>query len=176
MIVTARSALSEVQASARRLRDLLRELVLTAVEDQPRRCQVHLVTVVHDAALDVAAEAEQAAAALGFEQAEVDAWPVTGPQAVIRCQHHVTLLGETLVRQLAAPELLKDLMALGPEHGREVDAWAAEIMRCVQACQVALWADVAPALLAYWQELAEITDRSRARRRTPTGEKDISNA
>ena len=159
--MTARHALSEVQASARRLRDLLRELVLTAVEDQPRNCQVHLVTVVHDAALDVAAEAEQADAALDAEQTEGACWPV-GPQAVARCQHHVTELGEILVLQLAAPELLNDLMVLGREHGREVGAWAAEITRCVQACQVALWADVAPALLAYWQELADHTDRSRA--------------
>ena len=161
MTVTARHALSEVQASARRLRDLLRELVLTAVEDQPRNCQVHLVTVVHDAALDAAAEAEQADAALDLERAEGTRWPSAGPQAVVRCQHHVTVLGETLVRQLAAPELLNDLMVLGREHGREVGAWAAEITRCVQACQVALWADVAPALLAYWQELADHTDRSR---------------
>ena len=42
MTVTIESALSEVQASARRLREIVRELVLIAVEDQPRNCQVHL--------------------------------------------------------------------------------------------------------------------------------------
>lgn len=160
MTVTVWSALSEVQASARRLRDLGRELVLTAVEDQPRKCQVHLVTIIHDAALDVAAEAEQADAALGAETASGALRHTVAPRAVAHCQRHVTALGEVLVRQLAAPELLNDLAALGRERGREVSAWAAEIMRCIQACQLALWTDVQPALLAYWQELADHTDRS----------------
>ena len=160
MTVTVQSALSEVQAAVRRLRDLARELVLTAVEDQPPSCQVHLITVVHDAALDVAAEAEQADAALGRAQT-MDASPLTiGPPAIVRSQHHVTALGETLVRQLVAPELVNDLMVLGREHGREADAWAAEIIRCAQAVQIAIWTDAEPALLAYWQELADIADRS----------------
>lgn len=91
MTVTVQSALSEVQASARRLRDLAYELVLTAVEDQPRNCHVHLLTVVHDTALDIAAEAEQAAAAIGLEQtAEGIAPHAATPHAVAHCQHHVT--------------------------------------------------------------------------------------
>jgi hypothetical protein len=160
MTVTVQSALGEVRAAARRLRELGRELVLTAVEDQPRNCQVHLVTVVHDAALDVAAEAEQADAAMDEEE------PRTGPpaspsQAVAHCQHHVTMLGAVLVRELAAPELMNDLSALGREHGREVSAWVGETIRCIQACQIALWTDVQPALLDYWRELADITDRRR---------------
>ena len=154
MTVTVQSALSAVQDSARRLRELARELVLTAVEDQPRNCQVHLVTIVHDAALDIAAEAEQAAGAIGLDQTAngAPAYAAT-PHAVARCQHHVTLLGAVLVRELAAPELLNDLAALGRERGREVGAWAGEIMRCIQACQIGLWTDMQPALLAYWQEL-----------------------
>jgi hypothetical protein len=161
MIVTVQSALSEVQASAQRLRELVRELVLTAVEDQPRNCQVHLVTVVHDAALDATAEAEQAAAALGLEQTANMAPPHTAtPQEVAHCQRHVALLGAVLVRELAAPEMQNDLAALGRERGREVSAWVREISRRIQACQIALWTDVQPALLAYWRELADITGRS----------------
>jgi len=161
MTVTVQSALTELQASARRLRELVRELVLTAVEDQPSNCQAHLVMVVHDAALDATAEAEQAAAALDLEQTADIAPPHTvTPQEIAHCQHHVSLLGAVLVRQLAAPELLNDLAVLGREHGREVRAWSAEIMRRIQACQIALWTDVQPALLGYWQELADITDRS----------------
>lgn len=161
MTVTVQSALSEVQASARRLRDLVRELVLTAVEDQPRDCDVHLVTVVHDAVLDVAAEAEQADAAVRPEQ-----WKNNGPskaaasQAIARCQHHIALLGAVLVRGLAMPELLNDLAALGRERGGEVSAWAAEITRCIQVCQIVLWTDLQPALLAYWREIADITDQN----------------
>jgi hypothetical protein len=162
MTVTVQSALTEVQASARRLRELVRELVLTAVEDQPSNCRAHLVMVVHDAALDATAEAEQAAAALDLEQTADIAPPhAVTPQEIAHCQHHVSLLGAVLVRQLAAPELLNDLAVLGREHGREVRAWSAEIMRRIQACQIALWTDTQPALLGYWQELADITDRSR---------------
>jgi hypothetical protein len=162
MIVTVQSALGEVQASARRLRELVRELVLTAVEDQPRGCQVHLVTVVHDAALDATAEAEQAAAALGLEQTANMAPPHTATrQEVARCQRHVALLGAVLVHGLAAPEMQNDLAALGRERGREVSAWVREISRRIHACQLALWTDMQPALLAYWQEFADITDRNR---------------
>jgi hypothetical protein len=100
MTVTVQSALAEVQASTRRLRELARELVLTAVEDQPRNCRVHLVMVVHDAALEATAEAEQAAAALGLEQtADITPPHAITPQEIARCQHHVSLLGAVLVRQ-----------------------------------------------------------------------------
>src|SRR5690348_2627735 len=159
MTVTVQSALGEVRAAARRLRELGRELVLTAVEDQPRNCHVHLVTVVHDAALDAAAEAEQADAAMGEAEPQANAPPASPSQAVAHCQHHVTALGAVLVRELAAPELINDLAALGREHGREVSAWVGETIRCIQACQVALWTDVQPALLGYWRELADLTDR-----------------
>jgi hypothetical protein len=70
------------------------------------------------------------------------------------------LLGAALVRALAAPEIQNDLAALGRERGREVSAWVREISRCIQACQIALWTEVQPALLGYWQELADITGRS----------------
>ena len=160
MTVTVQSALTEVQASARRLREAARELVLTAVEDQPRNCQAHLIVIVHDAALQVAAEAEQADAAVSPEQGPGSAPPQAAAQAVAHCQRHVTSLGAALVCELAAPELLNDLAALARERGREVDAWVREIFRCIQACQIALWTDVQSALLGYWRELADITDRS----------------
>jgi len=53
-----------------------------------------------------------------------------------------------------------DLAVLGRERGREVSAWVREVSRCVQACQLALWTEMQPALLGYWQELADITGRS----------------
>ncbi len=160
MTVTVQSALAEVQASARRLREAARELVLTAVEDQPRGCQVHLIAIVHDAALQAAAEADQADAALSPGHSPRGASPRAAAQAVAHCQHHVTLLGAALVRELAAPDLLNDLAALARERGGEVSAWVREIFRCIQACQLALWTDAQPALLGYWRELADITDRS----------------
>ncbi len=68
-----------------------------------------------------------------------------------------------LVRELAPPELLNDLAALGRERGREVSAWSAEIVRCVQACQIALWTDLLPAISGYWEEIADTyRDASRA--------------
>lgn len=175
MTVTVQSALSEVQASARRLRDLVRELVLTAVEDQPRNCQVHLVTVIHDAALEASAEAEQADACMGL------AWTTSGAthegtSAVVRCQRHVILLGQVLVRQVAAPEFIDDLNALGRERGREVRTWAAEIVRCIQACQQILWTDLLPAILAYWEEIADMNSDARSAPRSDCAGRTSDNA
>lgn len=158
MTVTVQSALTEVQTSARRLREIAGELVLAAVEDQPRSCQVHLVGVVHDAALELADQAEQADVAVSPQHG--DGPPRRAPQEVAHCQRHVMLLGAALVRELGAPEMQNDLAALGRERGGEVSAWIREISRCIQACQIALWTDVQPALLGYWQELADIIDRS----------------
>jgi hypothetical protein len=159
MTVTIESALTSTHASAERLGDAVRELVLIAVEDRPRGTEVHLVTVVHDAALDLAAEAEQAEAALRLEhRADRPTRSVTASRAIADCQAHVNVLGAVLVRELAAPERLSDLAGFGHERGREAAAWAKEIVRCIETCQHLLWADIEPALLAYWQELTEMTD------------------
>jgi hypothetical protein len=155
MTVTVQSALSEVQAAVRRLRDLTRELVLTAVEDQPRNCQVHLLAVVHDAALAATDQAEQAAALLSSQQHQ-GVPPRQARRAVVDGQRCLTELGAALVRDLATPEMQNDLAALSRERGGEVTAWVRETGRCVQACQVALWTDLLPAILAYWEELAEL--------------------
>jgi hypothetical protein len=155
MTVTVQSALAEVQASAGRLRDTARELVLIAVEDQPRNTDVHLVTVIGDAVLDLAAEAEQAAAVWREGMAGGRA-----PRAVAGCQSHINVMGAVLVRELAPPAMQNDIAALGRERGREAQAWAREVSRCIHACQLALWTDMQPALHSYWQELADITDRA----------------
>jgi hypothetical protein len=159
MTVTVRSALSEVQASARRLRDVVRELVLTAVEDQPRGAEVHLITLIHDAVLDLAAETEQVEALLC---ADGQAGRAAISRAVADCQAHVNAMGRLLVRELATPERLNDLAALGRRHGREAGAWAKEIARCLDACQQLAWTDLQPAILAYWEEITD-TDRDAPR-------------
>jgi hypothetical protein len=160
MTVTEQSALADVRASVRRLLETVRELALIADEDQPRDCHVHLITLVRDAALDVAAEAEQADAGLR-SLAEAAQWPTTAATCGVaaRSQEHLIELGLVLTRDLAEPERLNDLARLGGQHGREAGAWAGEIIRCVQACQHLMWTDVQPALLAYWRELADLIGR-----------------
>jgi hypothetical protein len=160
MTVTQQSAFAGLRASVRRLLETARELVLIADEDQPRDCHVHLITLVRDAALDVAAQAEQADEALR-SLAEPAQWP---PMAITcgaaaRSQEHLIELGLVLTRDLAEPERLNDLARLGRQHGREAGAWAAEIIRSVQACQHVMWTDVQPAVLAYWTELADLIGR-----------------
>ena len=118
---------------------------------------MHLVTVVHDAALEVAAEAEQADAALSPEEWQPARGGRPGGRPLSAPRH---LLGEVLVRELAEHRAINDLAALGREHGREVSAGSAKSVRCIQACQLALWTRCQPALLAYWRELADQTDRS----------------
>lgn len=165
MTVTVQSALDAVHASAARLGEAVRELVLIAVEDQPRSTEVHLITLIHDAVLDVAAEAEQAGAVLQAGGQPERAPGAGVPRAIAGCQAHLNAMGALLVRQLATPEQLNDLAALGREHGREAGSWASEIARCIDTCQQLIWTDLQPAILAYWEE---ITDTNRDASRAPS--------
>jgi hypothetical protein len=160
MTVTAESALNSVRASAERLREAAQELVLIAVEDRPRGSEIHLTTQVHDAVLDLAAEAEQAAGALPPEADGERVTPAGAARHVAQCHASVNGLGAVLIRELAAPERITELASLGADHGRESGSWAEEIIRCIETCQHLLWTDVQPALLGYWQELADTTNRT----------------
>lgn len=160
MTVTAESALNSVRASAERLREAAQELVLIAVEDRPRGSEIHLTTQVHDAALDLASEAEQAAGALPSNKDGERVTRAGAARHVAQCHASVNVLGAMLVRELAAPERITELAALGADRGREAGSWAEEIIRCIETCQQLLWIDVQPALLGYWQELADTTNRT----------------
>ena len=160
MTVTVESALNLVQASAERLREAVQQLVLIAVEDRPRGTELHLITLVHDAALDLAAEAEQATGALQPDGRGEGMSRTAASRQVIDCQASINVLGAVLVRDLAAPERITELAAFGTDHGREAGAWAEEIIRCIETCQHLLWTDVQPALLSYWRELADMTNRT----------------
>jgi hypothetical protein len=173
MTVTAESALSAVHVSARRLQEAVQELLLIAVEDGPRGIELHLATIMHDATLDLAAEAEQAADALG-QDGPGKGMCCTAARQVARYQAHINTLGTVLVRELASGERITELAALGASRGREAGAWAEEIVRCVETCQHLLWAEVQPALLDYWEEIIEMDrgafsdpGRSMARRSKP---------
>lgn len=160
MTVTVESALTSVRASAERLREAVQELVLIAVEDRPRGPEIHLTTQVHDAALDLAAEAEQATSAFppsgeGERMPRADA-----ARHVAQCNASINGLGVILIRELTAAERITELAALGADHGREAGSWAEEVIRCIETCQHLLWMDVQPALLGYWQELADMTNRT----------------
>jgi hypothetical protein len=110
-----------------------------------------LVDMVRNAAVEVAGEAAQASAAV---QGSGLRWGA-GPSAVACCQAHVNSLGSVLVQQLAAPKQLAGLAGPGDSQGCEIAKWAAEVARCVQACQRVVWTDLQPALLGYWIELIE---------------------
>jgi hypothetical protein len=160
MTVTVESALTSVHGSAKRLREAVQHLVLIAVEDSPRGTELHLASIMHDAALDLAAEDDHATVAL---------WPDTRTESVSRAaafrrvldyQARINSLGSVLTGELATAERLNHLATLGTAHGREAGAWAEEIIRCIETCQHLLWTDVQPALLVYWRELAALTDRT----------------
>lgn len=160
--MTVQSALASVQLGTGRLAEAVRELVLIAVEDRPRGSDVHFLTVIHDAALDLAAEAEQAAAAVRPECRSDGISLAEASRAVADCQAHVNTMGALLVRELTTPARLDDLTVFGRNRGREAGAWATEISRCIESCQLLLWTDMQPALLGYWQELADLTQRTRS--------------
>jgi hypothetical protein len=162
MTVTVQSAMNSVRASAERLREAVQELLLIAVEDGPRGIELHLATIMHDAALDLAAEAEQATDALGQDGPREGMPRAAAARQVAQYQARINMLGAVLVRELASPERITGLAALGPDRGREAGAWAEEIVRCIETCQHLLWTDVQPALLGYWRELADPTNGSSA--------------
>jgi hypothetical protein len=163
MTVTVESALSLVRASAERLCEAVQELVLIAVEDRPGSTELHLATLVHDAALDVAAEAEWVIGVLRADGPEERTSGGATSRHIAECQTHINVLGSTLVRELAAPERITELATLGAGHGREAGTWAEEIIRCIETCQYLLWTDMQPALLGYWQELADMISRTARR-------------
>ncbi len=158
--MTAESALAAVHTSARQLREAVQDLVLIAVEDRPRGPELHLTTLVHDAALDLAAGAEQVTGALQEEGSGEGRPDAATSRHIAECHAGVNALGAVLVRELAAPNRLTELAALGRDHGREAGAWGEETIRCIETCQHLLWTDVQPALLGYWRELADLTNRT----------------
>lgn len=158
--MTAESALAAVHTSARQLREAVQDLVLIAVEDRPRGPELHLTTLVHDAALDLAAGADQVTGALGAGGSGACMSGAATSRHVADCHAGVNALGAVLVRELAAPDRMTELAALGRDHGREAGAWGEEIIRCIETCQHLLWTDVQPALLGYWRELADLTNRT----------------
>lgn len=160
MTVTVESALSAVRAAAVRLHEAVQELLLIAVEDGPRNVELHLATIMHDAALDLAAEGEQAWVLLQPGGRGDNPSRAATPRTLAEYQARILALGVVLVRELAVSERLNDLTALGRDHGREAGAWADEIIRCIETCQHLLWTDVQPALLGYWRELADLTNGS----------------
>jgi hypothetical protein len=156
MTVTAESALSAVQAAAGRLHQAVQELLLIAVEDGPRDIELYLATITHDAALDLAAEGEQAAGVLAQDGPGEGLSGVAAARRVAQYQARINMLGAVLVRELASPERITGLAALGAGRGREAGAWAQEIVRCIETCQHLLWTDVEPALAGYWEEIIEM--------------------
>lgn len=172
MTVTVASALTSVHGSAERLREAVQQLVLIAVEDGPRGTELHLTTIVHDAALDLAAEAEHATAALGPRWEADGVSRAAASHRVRAYQACVNRLGCVLIGELATAERLHYLAALGTDHRREAGAWAEEIIRCIETCQHLLWTDVQPALLGFWQEFTDLTDRTCAPATDPELERE----
>jgi len=166
--MTAESARSAMHAAAGRFHEAVQELLLIAVEDGPRNVELHLATIIHDAALDLAAEGEQAWAVLQASARHDDRPRAVTPRQLAEYQARILALGAVLVRDLAVAGRLNDLAGLGRNHGREAGAWADEIVRCIETCQHLLWTEVQPALLGYWQELTDMTSPARAPSYGPT--------
>jgi len=158
--MTVESALAALHTSARQLGEAVQDLVLIAVEDRPRGQELHLTTLVHDAALDRAACAVPVTGPRGADGAGACLSGAATSRHVAECHASVNSLGAVLVRELAAPDRMTELAALGRDHGREAGAWGEEIAHCIETCQHLLWTDVQPALLGYWRELADMTNRT----------------
>lgn len=106
--MTVESALAALHTSARQLGEAVQDLVLIAVEDRPRGQELHLTTLVHDAALDLAARAEQVTGALRADGSGARMSGATTSRRVAECHAGVNSLGAVLVRELAAPDRMTE--------------------------------------------------------------------
>lgn len=143
--MTVDNARSGLLAAARLLLDSTRELELMAVEDRPRTADVHLLDVIQNSAFELSGEVAEGVAALKTADAQA---------AVASCHTHTNRFGEVLIRDLANPQRVRELVGLS-RYGREAGLWAREVMQSITTCQRLLAVELQPALLACWIELVE---------------------
>jgi hypothetical protein len=150
------------------LRDTVRALELTVVEDRPADSQVVPVEDLGAAVADLLGtvhEAVEAAADPLGAPGEPPAGPALARTALSRCQEHVNDATRRLATEVGAFGRRQDLHDLAGARGRDWPAWTAEVDRALDRCHVPLWT-VQSALLACWLDL---TDR-REQAATPTPE------
>src|SRR5215218_3215511 len=115
------------------LRDTVRALELTVVEDRPAGSDVLPVEALGTAAADLLGTVHEAvdAAAAGLRAAGPD----QARAALRRCQERVNEAARRLATEVGAFTRRQDLHALASARGRDWPAWMAEVDHALDRCQ-----------------------------------------
>jgi len=156
------SALQELARELVMLRDALRDLRVTVVEDKPVKGDSVLVDVFGDTADDIVGWLEEALAAAG---AAAD--PADGKESIEKARRALVVCHDRYDRavRLIATELLSyervaDLTSLGRERGGKWAAWVVAVKEALDRCQPVVF-DVNRALLRSWERVADQAAGSR---------------
>jgi hypothetical protein len=143
-------------AGLRRLRDRVRELRVTVVEDRPQRNDAAIVDgfeyAVEDLigwigeALDAAKEAEEAVG----EQVDLN----LARRALTVCQERFRRIEKVFSANLLSYDRMKDLTSFGGERRGEWSAWAATVKLGIEHCLKPL-EEVRTSFSHCWPDLAE---------------------
>jgi hypothetical protein len=150
------AALERLWRSLNRLRDALRLLQLTAVEDRPADSDVLPVEAFGEAVEDVIGLLQEGfdAAARAHPPDGTDPDPLELRRALAVVQDRVDQAGLRIGFDLDSHQRLADLDELAADRGGEWPAWTSSVRVALDRCQPPLRA-TQQTLLACWLELTE---------------------
>lgn len=150
------AALEDLWSRLHELRDAIRAMQLTVVEDRPRGSEVVPVQALGEAVGDLLAAVQEALEAtsggLGASRTRGD--PGAVRDALIRAQEAANHAGRLLADGVADRARLGDLDDLARSRGRAWALWLAGVTEAVDRCGPPLWA-VQRSLLGCWSELTD---------------------
>jgi hypothetical protein len=155
VIVSISTTVDQLWRSLNQLRDSLRLLQLTAVEDRPRHSDLLPVEALGERVEDVLGSFQE-----GFEAAAGMPPPSTEPdqlelrRALAVIQDRIDQISLRIGFDLASHQRLADLDELAADRGGEWQAWTTSVCCALDHCQPSLSA-TQRALLACWLELTE---------------------
>lgn len=146
----------ELTARLSKLRDALKEVRLTVVEDRPRKDPVVVVDHFEYAIEDILGWLEEAVAS-GAEAQQALNLPLDVDRAVrclSRCQDLFQRLQRAYLVNLISYGRLQELMNVGREKRGEWQGWTESVKKGLEQCRKPM-EDAGLALVHCWQEIAE---------------------
>lgn len=146
----------ELIARLRKLRDALKEVRLTVVEDRPRKDQVVIVDHFEYAIEDILGWLEEAVSS-GAEAQQSVALPLNMERAVrslSRCQELFQRIQRSYSVNLISYSRLEELTNVGRERRGEWQGWTESVQKGLEQCRKPM-EEAGLALVRCWQEIAE---------------------
>ena len=146
----------ELSSELGKLRDTLRALRLTVVEDKPLQGEAALVDVFEDTILELMGWLEEALKSTRTaEKALQHSTDLNSARrALAACQRNIHQIERQFSEELVSYEKLKDLTGLGNARRGEWTPWANSVKQGIEQCREPL-DGASRALAACWQEIAE---------------------